>query len=139
MDNSISNPDLHLQSTSPAINAGNPALVPEGVDMDDQDRINQGRVDIGADEYYITTSVFNSEKLQDMLCYPNPTNGKVNIDVSENFVQQITVVDLAGRVIVTKTAILQNSTIDLSGLKNGIYVVRVQTNNEVLTTKIIKE
>lgn len=45
-------PDLHLQSTSPAINAGDPNyMVASGeTDVDFESRVIAGRIDIGADE-----------------------------------------------------------------------------------------
>jgi len=48
--------DLHLQSQSPCINAGDPSFTagPNDVDMDDQPRIIGSRVDIGADEFVST-------------------------------------------------------------------------------------
>jgi len=139
VDNSFTNPDLHLLPNSPAINAGNPSLIPEGVDMDDEPRINQGRVDIGADEYYTTTSIINSAKYKVLLCYPNPTLGQFKIDLSENNIQKITVADLSGKVLITKTVFQQNSIIDLSEAKNGIYIVRIQTEKDIFTAKIIKK
>lgn len=44
--------DFHLQSTSPAINQGDPAFVPGAgeVDLDGGPRVNGSRVDVGADE-----------------------------------------------------------------------------------------
>ncbi len=65
--------DLHLQGTSPAINAGNPLFSPLAAekDFDGQSRAN-GIVDIGADEYFsalpvtflsFTVTCSNHEKL----------------------------------------------------------------------------
>jgi len=139
VDGSVTNPDLHLHNFSPAINAGNPATLPEGYDMDDEDRINQDVVDIGADEYYLITSLFNHNTENEILCYPNPTMGKVNIVLSERNIQNITVLDLTGKVIIAKTTMQQNELIDLSGYESGIYIISIQTENEVFTVKIVKE
>jgi hypothetical protein len=46
-------PDLHLQSGSPAIDAGDPAFVPANgeTDIDGQPRLNGAHIDLGADEF----------------------------------------------------------------------------------------
>ncbi len=46
-------PDLHLTAGSPAIGAGDPAFVPASgeKDIDGQNRVSGGRVDVGADEH----------------------------------------------------------------------------------------
>lgn len=49
---SVSSPNFHLQSTSPAINGGNPGFSPISgeIDLDGQARVQNSRVDIGVDE-----------------------------------------------------------------------------------------
>ncbi len=49
-------PDGHLKGDSPCIDAGDPAYSPQGLekDMDGEDRVSGGRVDIGADEWHDT-------------------------------------------------------------------------------------
>lgn len=42
--------DWHLQKGSPCINAGNPAYMPDETDIDGEERVMNGRIDIGADE-----------------------------------------------------------------------------------------
>jgi hypothetical protein len=51
---SVSSPDLHLQSSSPAINAGDTAFAPASgeVDFEGSNRIVDSRVDAGAYEYH---------------------------------------------------------------------------------------
>jgi hypothetical protein len=81
---SIINPNFHLQSTSPAIGAGNPGYIPamDEVDMDGENRLN-GSIECGADEYYLLNST--SEILEPtFLIYPNPTNEEVKINFNDH-------------------------------------------------------
>ncbi|MDR3327706.1 MAG: T9SS type A sorting domain-containing protein [Prevotellaceae bacterium] len=47
----------------------------------------------------------------------------------------ITVYDLSGN----KMMEVKNNTVDLDGLKNGLYVIKAVVNNEIITQKIIKQ
>lgn len=49
---SLTNPDLHLQKNSPALNTGDPAMAvtPDETDLDGHARLTGARRDIGADE-----------------------------------------------------------------------------------------
>jgi len=139
-DNSTTNPDLHIQTSSPAKNAGNPTfLTTNGLDMDEEVRINESLVDIGADEFYTTTAIFSPNEKQEIFCYPNPTNGLLNFEFAKNDIQQITISNLIGKTIIEKTTIEQNEMIDLSKFESGIYIIKIQTDNEIFTTKIVKE
>jgi len=56
--------DLHLQSGSPCINSGDPLIYigPDSVDIDGQPRVMGGIVDMGADEFLISTIVVTKPK-----------------------------------------------------------------------------
>jgi len=45
----------------------------------------------------------------------------------------------ATKEIFNKTAIQQNETIDLIGYESGIYIISIQTDENIFTTKILKE
>lgn len=64
--------------------------------------------------------------------YPNPTTGILNI--LADGLQEVSVLDINGRNVMT----FNNSVIDMSDLANGVYFVRVITNNGISTQKIIK-
>ena len=73
---------------------------------------------------------------------PNATNGIFNLEVSLNNKKsiKIAVYDIFGKEIyvVLEAPILQkNYQIDLSSQPNGIYIVRLITNDEVINKKII--
>lgn len=65
--------------------------------------------------------------------YPNPTSGRLTIDV-ENL-QRIEVFDLMGRQLLTATT----STIDIANLPRGTYTLRITTPNGVAIKKVMKE
>jgi hypothetical protein len=71
--------------------------------------------------------------------YPNPTNGIVKLEFANNNIQKLTILDVTGKQILEKTEVQQNEQIDVSSFNSGIYVISIQTDNEIFTRKIIKE
>ncbi len=83
----------------------------------------------------------NIETLQQngISIYPNPTNGILNFEFANNNIQKLSISDITGKTIIERTEIQQNEMIDLSNFENGIYIIKIQTDNEIFTTKIVKE
>lgn len=74
--------------------------------------------------------------------YPNPTNGIVNIQFSDNQEDaKLEIFDLSGRLHLSKTifTISQNSieTLNLDRLKSGVYTLKIVTNQNQSTFRII--
>lgn len=65
--------------------------------------------------------------------YPNPTTGIVNIDAED--VVNVEVMDMTGRTVMTANG----STVDMSALNNGVYMLRVNTVNGSSLQKIVKK
>jgi hypothetical protein len=67
--------------------------------------------------------------------YPNPTSGKVNIDLLDEWKNaSVTVYDMVGRPVYTGTLNSDNATgkpieFDLSSLGSGIYILNIQSSN----------
>jgi len=70
--------------------------------------------------------------------FPNPTVGIINFKFATNTIKRIIISNLTGKTILEKTEIKQNEIIDLSNFKSGIYIISIQTEKEILKTKIIK-
>lgn len=70
--------------------------------------------------------------------YPNPSTGLVAIDIKDISIKlaTLTVTDIAGKVILEKT--MQSST-KLELAKQGIYFVKLQTENGLVVKKLIIE
>lgn len=69
--------------------------------------------------------------------FPNPTTGFINIEVPESIkIKDITLFDTLGRVFLNLE--ITDNSIDLSALSSGVYYLQLNTINETLTKKIIK-
>ena len=65
--------------------------------------------------------------------YPNPTSGLLNIEGQG--AMTICVLNVLGQKIMTIEA-TDNATVDLSGFGAGIYMVRIETENGIMTEKV---
>ena len=66
--------------------------------------------------------------------YPNPANNQLTFNIDEPNLS-IQMVDLLGKVVVNKTSLFNNKTIDVSNLNNGVYFVSVFNHGTVLKTE----
>ena len=69
--------------------------------------------------------------------YPNPTSSQVTISDTDKEISNITIIDITGKVVLSLKP--ENTEIDLSMLKNGIYFMKIQQGDEFVTKKIIKK
>ena len=88
----------------------------------------------------ITTVGLIENKTNDVVVYPNPTNGVFNISLKSDLEEvHITVIDMLGKKVYAKTYANTNS-IDLE-LKqpSGMYFVEVRTKESSKTIRLIKK
>ncbi len=74
--------------------------------------------------------------------YPNPTKGIIYFEFADNNIQEIKISDITGKTISTSASLNANNEqleIDLSSFYRGIYIIRIQTDKEIFTTKIVIE
>lgn len=70
--------------------------------------------------------------------FPNPTKGQMQIKTRKS-IEELFVYDLAGKIIMRKEKLPEGTnTIDLTSYPQGIYLVRINTNDQWETFKIIK-
>lgn len=74
----------------------------------------------------------------DFEVYPNPVTDILNISNNEN-ITNVSVFNLLGQEVFSKTAATNISQIDLSNLPSGAYMVKVATDGFVKTIKIVKQ
>ena len=77
---------------------------------------------------------FNQNK-PDVAVYPNPVQNVLNIKIDQA-IKSVEIYNMQGQ----KVKVSNVSQIDLSGLHSGMYLVRIEDeNNGVATKRIIKE
>ena len=84
-----------------------------------------------------TTTRVEKVNQNDILIYPNPTTGVLNIRSKEN-IKQIIISNITGKTILTNSNVNQTTPIDLSGIKNGIYIITIKTDSGIINKKLIK-
>ncbi|MBR4646756.1 MAG: fibronectin type III domain-containing protein [Bacteroidales bacterium] len=96
-----------------------------------------------SDPLTVTTLVdgINSYLLNGIALYPNPANDVVNVQCTMNNVQclGIEVFDVFGKLINTVNVTENTTRINVSGLANGVYFVRVTTNEGAVTKSFVKK
>ncbi|MFT7330952.1 MAG: hypothetical protein ACI848_001024 [Roseivirga sp.] len=96
--------------------------------------------DLFIDNFQITTGTLGTETntLEDFTLYPTIVKEEVNFR-SQNKVESITVFNLLGQKVFSEAPNTNNSSINVSNLRPGIYLVKVKSGNSIGSYKIIKE
>ncbi len=133
--------NMHLKSGSPAINAGinlgndsNGNPVSGEQDIDNQNRIANGIIDIGADEYQPATGIndqqFSSLNLN---IFPNPATYFLNIENKSKDNLKITVDNMEGKqIIVINSKKESKENIKLASWNPGMYILYAVADNHQL-------
>lgn len=81
------------------------------------------------------TSDINEDKMS-FSVFPNPATNFLYINSEENATVEI--LNLQGKSL-SKSNIPSNGSVDVSVLKGGVYLVRIKTDNGVVTSKFVKQ
>ncbi len=88
--------------------------------------------------FQLTTSTkIKAVKQDDILSYPNPTQGILNIR-SGSDIRQIAVSNIVGKTVKVKSNAGRYYRLDMSDLENGIYIITIKTDHGIINKKIIK-
>ena len=75
----------------------------------------------------------------DVKLFPNPTNGEFTIELPNGYNKAIQVLDVTGRLVLVNNTAEDKINLNLANLSNGIYYVKVVSNNSTEVLKVIKE
>lgn len=78
----------------------------------------------------------NENSLDQINIYPNPSNGIVMISTSQNEMYSIKVIDVLGNVVFVN-AKTGNTTIDLSTVGAGMYIVQLSNSTSTISKRVV--
>jgi len=88
------------------------------------------------------TSVFESPEYEVKInIYPNPTSNKVTLDFPDDLNHlSVVIFNVNGKMLRTFTEVNNNSIIDFSIFPKGIYFIKIEENNQYISSKkVIKK
>lgn len=92
---------------------------------------------IGTITFTLKTTLSNSnfESASAFKLSPNPSNGNVTLSQMQNGINTIAIYDVLGKKVFNET--VRNTRIDLNltNLKSGIYILKVETENQEISSK----
>ena len=117
------------------------------LDLADTTRTISAAIDLGAYENQLTTATneYQAEQILNLHIFPNPTSGDITINYTlltgENL--SISLYSITGqmlRLIENKPVMAgtYQRQIDMKGLPNGYYIIKLQAGNAITTKKIVK-
>jgi hypothetical protein len=80
---------------------------------------------------------FSANENSLLIIYPNPANNNLTIETSET--SAIEILNLEGQIVKTVKSNGDVTTIDVSSLSGGVYIIRAKTDHEIATKKFIKQ
>ncbi len=92
-------------------------------------------IDIVVNEYIVGIKDIEPKVLT---LYPNPTNGKLTLNIENKEVHTFTITDIAGKEICKIKNVQKSKEIDLSQFQNGVYFIYAISGNKTFVAKILK-
>ena len=81
----------------------------------------------------------SDDQLEETFIYPNPGNGMFSIETNLILGGQIDIYNVLGDKVKSIQSKERNNQVDLMGFPKGIYLVKIHSNGEVISQKIILE
>lgn len=88
---------------------------------------------------FLATNEIKQEKAKTLLLYPNPTSDFVNIESKDGVFNTVQVLDMNGKLLKTVKPNSDKVQFSVEEFTSGIYLVKVQTDKGMMTSKIIKK
>ena len=86
----------------------------------------------------VTVEDINANSI-DIKIYPNPSKDFINIKSNDFINCTVTIISLTGKELITAELITVLTSIDISGLNSGLYIICIENNEQTFCKKILKE
>jgi len=99
-------------------------------------------IDIGAYEFPESETAIEKESQQSFKLFPNPNNGTFSLSTNTSFDKnaKITIFNTLGQILLEMNPVLFHNNrleFDLSNFLNGIYFLKLESNNKIIFEKFI--
>lgn len=71
--------------------------------------------------------------------YPNPNNGTFSVEFNNSLEKTVDLTDITGRVVMSNTTSQNKIEFNINHLANGVYYLRVKSDNATQTVKVVKQ
>jgi hypothetical protein len=92
------------------------------------------------DNFYLYNSKLGTKSFADLgaKMHPNPTTGIVTIE-AKNIIDKVSLHNILGQEILVQSPNAQTTTLDISNLQAGVYVVKTTINGKVASSRVVKK
>ncbi|MCH9661672.1 MAG: DUF4397 domain-containing protein [Bacteroidetes bacterium] len=77
----------------------------------------------------------NSFNFDTVVLYPNPTNGAINLKGLPQGIFEVSVVDMQGRVLSTRSMSSEEGLVNVASISEGVYQLMITQNNRLVGSK----
>jgi hypothetical protein len=85
----------------------------------------------------LANSNFEIENQLQLQIYPNPAEGMIQIEFEQKGFYEIGLMDLNGKILQTVNTHTKNVTVDGSGLKDGVYILKIKSGTQETIRRLI--
>ncbi len=71
--------------------------------------------------------------------YPNPSNGEFTVELNNGLNKSVQVIDVTGRTVLSTSSDNNQVKVNISNLANGVYYVKVKSDNATEVLKVVKQ
>lgn len=99
---------------------------------------DEGESDPSNFAYADITVGMDENSLAEVNIYPNPAGEFIYVNAQNN-IERVQIFDFLGKLVLENQPGSAMASIDLNGINSGVYLIRVETASEVITSRIIIE